>query len=372
MPPMVIGTRASKSYMPSPAATPITTSGRSLAVEHRSIPSHLSPDGDLPVDLSSNLPKRHSTSLLTAVIMTSTIVVVVLFLVLFKWLQKRQISFLLRNKAQTLKSLRESEHDSSAGLPALVAMKPPQDTSTFLATQESGDTAKSLIPDVVQCLEAGVSANHKQWDDFEHRPQAEESDIAIALHMALGESSTGHVMILGDVSTVTSLEAAKDYPRKQVPRSRQGSDASSSSQETTVLHQFSPSISSRSSATSFDDTDSDNETDAEEVQYELRRAQTKSIEVKKGRSLGPTSAATDGCLPVPFLMVTHPSMTSLSTMDSILSSCFSVDLGEFPLPPVCVCAASAVHQDQEDRCRVEDQSGLSMLSEGSLYDSSLP
>jgi hypothetical protein len=176
-------------------------------------------------------------------------------------------------------------------------------------------------------------------------------------------------------------------------RMRQGSDASASSQATDTTEGtegFSSGSSSRSSMTSIAtmETDFDEDGEGEEEVYEVRRAQAQSVEIKKGvlvtwrsskstqdnkqiieapnvvisepmstscsliddhseaasSDASPSSMYTtegdgsdDGLLhaPVPSLMVTGPSITSMFTLDSSISS-ISVDLNDFPYPPSLV------------------------------------
>ncbi|KAJ7925205.1 hypothetical protein B0H13DRAFT_1975483 [Mycena leptocephala] len=112
-------------------------------------------------------------------------------------------------------------------------------------------------------------------------------------------------------------------------RARQGSDASASSQSTTVtIGGFSSHSSSISSFTSIEsmmsDIDESAEEEAEEeVVYEVKRAQTHSMEIQMGKLIAwqPSGGVR--------LMVTGPSTTTLGTA----SSSVSVDLDDFPLPP---------------------------------------
>jgi hypothetical protein len=139
-------------------------------------------------------------------------------------------------------------------------------------------------------------------DDFQGRLQVEEEDIALALIIALRDlSSSGWDM--GAAPTDQSLLSAEDLPNDasfeadiihQVDnghsilgfknRSRQGSDASATSQETTtdVMECFSSASSSRSSMTSSASIETSFDQEGPEMPYEIKRAQTRSVEVKKG------------------------------------------------------------------------------------------
>ncbi|KAF5385764.1 hypothetical protein D9615_002474 [Tricholomella constricta] len=283
---------------------------------------------------------------------------------------------------------------------------------------------------------------------FQEQLRVEEDNINLALDLALrkipaqAEEETPTVdsiqiteepfPFLGheeSVSIFRSLQASIDELAKGVSspviqnRPRQGSDASASSQETTSpeLECFSA-ASSESSVTSLTSTDSDFDEEELEVVYEVKRAQTQSVELKKGilvtcrrspsvsedilispmlptfvisepapillpfeeqnsrgtmysfesslsttASLGgcntvpslsslvrensrgticslatsfSTTTRTEGCdderflqPPIPYLMVTRPSDSSIYTTESSVSS-VSVDLNEFPLPPI--------------------------------------
>jgi len=202
-----------------------------------------------------------------------------------------------------------------------------------------------------------------------------------------------------EIATTLSLQAAMASIGRRAcsagvrNRMRQGSDASASSQATDTTEGtegFSSGSSSRSSMTSIAtmETDFDEDGEGEEEVYEVRRAQAQSVEIKKGvlvtwrsskstqdnkqiieapnvvisepmstscsliddhseaasSDASPSSMYTtegdgsdDGLLhaPVPSLMVTGPSITSIFTLDSSISS-ISVDLNDFPYPPSLV------------------------------------
>lgn len=247
----------------------------------------------------------------------------------------------------------------------------------------------------------GKSRNSRQ--DFNDRLQDEEADIAFALNVALRDclsSTNAQAARLSelevsseedDISTILSLQVGPESDRKRASsfstrtRPRQGSDASASSQETatTGTSGVFSSGSSRSSMTSMASSESDLDEETAEFVYEVTRAHTRSVEMKKGTLVswevtnsstgsgsmmprvvvsGPspdyspnvlkkswslipsfphsTSAtittSDDSFLraPIPSLMVTHPSTASMVTLDSSTSSTPSVDLNDFPLPPV--------------------------------------
>ncbi|KAJ7084293.1 hypothetical protein B0H15DRAFT_848540 [Mycena belliarum] len=175
-------------------------------------------------------------------------------------------------------------------------------------------------------------------EGFERRLYQEETDIALALHIAFGDESSaaGHCAPFfagceDDVNTMLSLQAGMQSVGKRSGRirnrARQGSDASASSQSTVAsVEGFSSHGSSASSLTSIgsimSDIDENSEED-EEVVYEVKRARTHSMEIQKGKLI--TWQPGSGVR----LMVTGPSTTTLGTA----SSSPSVDLDEFPLPP---------------------------------------
>ncbi|KAJ7703298.1 hypothetical protein B0H17DRAFT_98914 [Mycena rosella] len=176
-------------------------------------------------------------------------------------------------------------------------------------------------------------------EQFEQRLYQEETDIALALHIAFGDESTGTTrhctpFFAGsedDVNTMLSLQAGMESVGKRSGgirnRARQGSDASASSQSTTAtVEGFSSHSSSTSSLTSIESMMSDIDESAEEGEedavYEVKRAQTHSMEIQKGKLIAWQPGGVR-------LMVTGPSTTTLGTA----SSSVSVDLDEFPLPP---------------------------------------
>ncbi|KAJ7188377.1 hypothetical protein C8R46DRAFT_1183874 [Mycena filopes] len=171
-------------------------------------------------------------------------------------------------------------------------------------------------------------------EQFEQRLYQEEKDIALALDIAFGDDTRHCAPFLAgsedDVTTMLSLQAGMECVGRRAGgirnRARQGSDASSSSQSTTVtIEAFSSHSSSASSLTSIESMMSDIDESAEEeedVVYEVKRAQTHSMEIQKGKLVAwqPTGVR---------LMVTGPSTPTMG-----LSSSVSVDLDDFPLPPI--------------------------------------
>ncbi|KAJ7045417.1 hypothetical protein C8F04DRAFT_1064715 [Mycena alexandri] len=172
-------------------------------------------------------------------------------------------------------------------------------------------------------------------EQFEQRLYQEEKDIALALDIAFGDDKRHCAPFFAgsedDVTTMLSLQAGMESVGKRAGgirnRARQGSDASSSSQSTTVtVEPFSSHSSSASSLTSLESMVSDIDESAEEAEedvvYEVKRAQTHSMEIQKGKLI----TWQPGGLR---LMVTGPSTTTLGTLSSV-----SVDLDDFPSPPI--------------------------------------
>ncbi|KAK7057266.1 hypothetical protein R3P38DRAFT_3544987 [Favolaschia claudopus] len=173
-------------------------------------------------------------------------------------------------------------------------------------------------------------------EQFERRLLQEETDIALALDIAFGHESHHHApFFLGskeDVTTMLSLQAGLESVGKRAGairnRTRQGSDASASSQSTTVtIEGFTSHSSSDSSLTSMASTTlsyiEESSEEVEEEIYEVKRAQTHSMEIQRGKLISWAPAGLR-------LMVTGPSSATLETS---ASSSVSVDLDEFPLPP---------------------------------------
>ncbi|KAJ7680229.1 hypothetical protein DFH06DRAFT_1464475 [Mycena polygramma] len=173
-------------------------------------------------------------------------------------------------------------------------------------------------------------------EQFEQRLHQEEKDIALALDIAFGHDTRHCAPFFAgsedDVTTMLSLQAGLESVGKRAcgirNRARQGSDASNSSQSTTVtIEGFSSHSSSTSSLTSLEsmmsDIDESAEEAEEEVVYEVKRAQTRSMEIQRGKLIAwqPTGSGVQ-------LMVTGPSTTTLASLSSA-----SVDLDDFPLPP---------------------------------------
>ncbi|KAJ2918581.1 hypothetical protein MD484_g1858, partial [Candolleomyces efflorescens] len=152
-------------------------------------------------------------------------------------------------------------------------------------------------------------------------------------------------------------EMSRPSRRESWSRPRQDSDASESTEDTETGppdHIFS-SASSISSITSASEQASDDEDDEEQYEsaddgesetvFEVKRGHAQSMELIKGvlmswPAAGESSNTVDleeaevrKVLPVPALIVTQPSTLSLFTMDSSASN-MSVDLGQFPLPPL--------------------------------------
>ncbi|KAJ7647420.1 hypothetical protein FB45DRAFT_893389 [Roridomyces roridus] len=182
-------------------------------------------------------------------------------------------------------------------------------------------TSASTAPRIVGFAPTESTELTKILEQFEQRLHQEETDIALALHFALGDKETG--------SCAPFLEDQTTTVGKRVGavrnRARQGSNASASSQSTTVsAARFSSPSGSTSSLTSVASSTSDlSESEAEDVVYEVTRAQTHSMEVQRGKLI---SWETAGGVK---LLVTEASSTTLQTASSLET----VDLDEFPLPP---------------------------------------
>ncbi|KAJ7132854.1 hypothetical protein C8R43DRAFT_1023705 [Mycena crocata] len=173
-------------------------------------------------------------------------------------------------------------------------------------------------------------------EQFEQRLHQEEADIAMALHIAFGDTQHCAPFFAGshdEVTTIMSLQAGMESVGKRAGgirnRTRGGSDASASSQSTTVtIEAFSSHSSSISSLTSIESMMTDIEESAEEGEeeevYEVKRAQTHSMEIQRGKLITWHPGGVR-------LLVTGPSTGTLGTASS---DSLSVDLDEFPLPPV--------------------------------------
>ncbi|KAJ7262272.1 hypothetical protein B0H12DRAFT_1105059 [Mycena haematopus] len=183
----------------------------------------------------------------------------------------------------------------------------------------------------VQTRSAELTAILQQ---FEQRLLQEEKDIALALDIAFGHDTRQCAPFFAgseeDVTTMLSLQAGLESVGKRAGgirnRARQGSDASASSQSTTVtIEGFASQSSSNSSLTSMESMMSDIDESAEEAEeevYEVKRAQTHSMEIQRGKLIAWQPGGVR-------LMVTGPSMATLATA----SSSVSVNLDEFPVPP---------------------------------------
>lgn len=248
-------------------------------------------------------------------------------------------------------------------------------------------------------------------EDFVERLEPKETDIALSLNTALhyaalsspmcGVPEQLSTMVLEggeDFTTILSLQAGmrsaarREYTGGVRNRCRQGSDASQATTVTQVSEGFSSGGSTKSSMTSLAseefDLDEDDETeDVEDSEiFEVRRGQTKSVEMKMGvlvnckasdpimvppsmpqvvvsdatptlpiENRGALSTSTSQLgsedldlddeqslitkdsnqmlrAPIPYLMVTVPSNNSLFALECSNSSA-SIDLSDFPIPP---------------------------------------
>nr|GAT57629.1 predicted protein [Mycena chlorophos] len=171
----------------------------------------------------------------------------------------------------------------------------------------------------------------KIMEQFEQRLQQEEMDIACALDIAFNDHQFCAPFFaprLQDdendaTTTMLALQAAMHSVGKRPTvrnRARQGSDASTSTQDTTVtLERFQGS--DTSSATSMSSGLSEIDEEEEIVVYEVKQARTESMEMEKGRLLS--------WAPVT-LLVTEPSAGTLDTTPSIVDDL----LDAFPQVPV--------------------------------------
>lgn len=168
-----------------------------------------------------------------------------------------------------------------------------------------------------------------------------------------------------DISAMLSIRAGKESVCRRSHREKKQSESGSLTTASTVLDSLCQSV-QRSSvtsvySTSIESEEEDEEEEMEEVEiYEVKRAQTQSMEVKRGvlmswrasrppspipemptvvisESSSDTALEKTSILPrdgsllqaLPSLLVTHPSDISLVSS----ASSVSVDLDEFPLPP---------------------------------------
>ncbi|KAJ7901733.1 hypothetical protein B0H14DRAFT_3851851 [Mycena olivaceomarginata] len=195
-----------------------------------------------------------------------------------------------------------------------------------------------LTPHISHLTQTDVRAPNAELttilEQFERRLLQEEKDIALALDIAFGHDTLDCAPFFGgsedDVTTMLSLQAGLESVGKRAAgvrnRARQGSDASASSQSTTMtIEGFASHNSSNSSLTSMESMISEIDESAEEAEeevYEVKRAQTHSMEIQKGKLIAWQPGGVR-------LMVTGPSTATLATA----SSSVSVDLAEFPSPP---------------------------------------
>ncbi|KAG6865832.1 hypothetical protein C0991_011164 [Blastosporella zonata] len=215
-----------------------------------------------------------------------------------------------------------------------------------------------------------------EGDSFHGRLDDEENDITLALSRALREisieqeettvsinpatSADDDASFLGhmeNVSIFKSLQASIDNLANGIScttvvnRPRQGSDASASSRTTTTT--ISPDVadcfsvvSSESSMTSLEDSDSylDEEPEEMEVVYEVRRAHAQSIELKKGvlvtcrRASSTSDISATGS--VPTFVISEAAPTLLSLDDQNFAPLFSLTGSVSSTASVSTCSAA--------------------------------
>ncbi|KAJ3571759.1 hypothetical protein NP233_g3541 [Leucocoprinus birnbaumii] len=209
---------------------------------------------------------------------------------------------------------------------------------------------------------------------FQQRLDTEEADITMAIGIAMRDCtySGSELSTISQGPYVTAIHDCRDGCNAE-NRTRQGSDASDSTEPTTESDGFSIAPTTRSSLTSIVEVPHDSdfeEVGTEEVMememeveedmiFEVARAQAQSMEIKRGvlfnwcsqrASLSPVLEEASPSLKspvfpsssfatVPSLVVTCPSMMTIPHIRPSFSS-VSVDLNEFPLPP------TAFHYDK--------------------------
>ncbi|KXN90646.1 hypothetical protein AN958_03886 [Leucoagaricus sp. SymC.cos] len=212
---------------------------------------------------------------------------------------------------------------------------------------------------------------------FQERVAAEEADISMAIGIAMRDCTYSGSDLSSMNHGVPKLSGINERNGswKLKSRTRQGSDASDSTEPTTESDVFSIAATTRSSLTSIVEVAHDSELEeldieeamemememeADDIVFEVARAQAQSMEFKRGvlvdwsahrASLSPILEEPEitvrfnppspslSFATVPSLVVTCPSMMTIPIIRPSFSS-VSVDLNEFPLPP------SAFHYDK--------------------------
>lgn len=164
---------------------------------------------------------------------------------------------------------------------------------------------------------------------FWSRTGVEEADGCLATGITIAGPGSGSINSIADSPSTRASWNAKN-------RIRQGSNASESTNETATSDIFSIANSGCSSKTSLrrggdsqEDIEIEDDLNTEETTFEVARARTQSVEIKRGILInwgGECGRASCGKFEgstVPSVMV-----TCASTLSSL-----SVDLSEFPLPP---------------------------------------
>ncbi|RDB16990.1 hypothetical protein Hypma_002671 [Hypsizygus marmoreus] len=250
--------------------------------------------------------------------------------------------------------------DSTWGTPTRLVYVPRHDDSIYdhvLQDPEFEDISlnpekppairpTSTRSDVVECCGSTVEdSDTEEKELFQCRVRDEEQEISLALSAALRDAGSEQheedpstnsgrdpFSLMGyeaNVSIFKSLQASIDSLARGIAspgRPRQGSDASSSSQVTTspdIMECFSVASSSRSSMTSLASSDEGIDGEECDVDYEVKRAHTQSLEIKKGVLIAwqysnSSSSITDVDRPIldmpPTVVVSEPSPT-LSSLD---------------------------------------------------------
>lgn len=247
-----------------------------------------------------------------------------------------------------------------------------KDTNCEIDASSSFGTIRSLNKFIVENGELQQDEKlGKGWDRgpdvSERRDLPQETDITLGHYTGSLRSTKEHTTAFktapyipfftdgeADITTMLAINAAVSSVWKRMGRDRKGSEASQSTTTTTeyqgsLYAQSEP----RSSTTSVASVESEADLEEVEVVYEVKRAQTQSMEVKKGvllswrssrpgdiadmpsvLTVGDTNSLIRAGRHTPSVIVTCPSSNSL---DSTTSS-VTVDLDDFPAPPRLVVA----------------------------------
>ncbi|KAF7315366.1 hypothetical protein MIND_00051200 [Mycena indigotica] len=252
-------------------------------------------------------PTTFTQKELAFIITTALFGLVVLLLVIGSgcWIWRRR-----RNRPRFAFGEARDFDDSSWGTIKHLEATPQQQEPT------SPDLKYSLSLTLDQSSPASTELSNIM-KQFEQRLQREEMDIACALDIAFGDERCCAPFFAGceeDVTTMLALQAGMESVGKRGHvvrnRARQGSDASTSTQETTLtLDGFQCSNNSSVTTMSTILSDVDEYEEEEVVVYEVKRARAESMEMEKGRlvSWAPVT-----------LLVTGASSTTLETTPSVV------------------------------------------------------